>query len=90
MGEVPLYTKGRPKVLFSEQKIPFESVRTRQNVGRFVPAVRVGVRMHSSLNCEREGLLGPVSRVIKKEKVHSYRGSWLQDSGFSRWDTAYI
>ena len=47
------------------------------NDGRFVPAVRVGVRMRSSLNSGREGLLGPVSRVIKKKKVHPYRGSWL-------------
>ena len=44
----------------------------------------VGVRMHSSLNSGREGLLGAVSRVIKKKKVYSYKGSWLQDAEFSQ------
>ena len=33
-------------------------------------------------------ILGPVSRVIKKRKVHPYRVSWLQDSGFSEKDSA--
>jgi len=60
MGKVPLYTKGRPKVLFSEQKRVFQSLRILQNVDRLVPAVRVGVRMRSSLNSGREGFLGPV------------------------------
>jgi hypothetical protein len=88
MGEVPLYTKGRPKVLFSEQKICFESFRTRQNFGRFVPAVEFGVRMRSSPRSGREGLLGHVPRVIKKTKVHPYRGSWLQDLGCNYRDSA--
>ena len=73
-----LYTRGRPKFLFLEQKSCFESFKTRQNVGRLVLAVRFDVRMRSSsINSGREGRLGPVSRVIHKKKVHPYRGSWL-------------
>jgi hypothetical protein len=55
------------------------SFKTRQNVGLFVPAMGVGVKMGSSLNSGREGLVEHVSRVIKKKKVAS--GLRIQSKG---------
>jgi hypothetical protein len=46
----------------------------------WVSAVRVGVRMRSSLNSEREGLVGPGD----KEEEGASPQRFLQDSGFSQ------